>query len=64
MGALQGMVLIISFLFWVFVLPAHLYANHVVKQGKKRPIYVYVINCLVGVVLTTPQNPIGLFLLG
>ena len=47
---------------WFFVVPAHIAANRMKASNKERPIYPYVINALVGILLVTPESPLYDFL--
>lgn len=46
----------VIFLLWAFVIPGHIYADTYVQKGLKRPVFPYVINILVGVILCTEDN--------
>jgi hypothetical protein len=43
----------IVFLLWAFFIPAHLYANNIKQKTGARPFYPYVINVLVGIIVST-----------
>jgi phosphotransferase system glucose/maltose/N-acetylglucosamine-specific IIC component len=43
---------------WLFLIPGHLWAKSIAGEKARRPIYPYVINILVGLLLCTPWNPI------
>ncbi len=62
MDGVLAVIINLIFLFWVFLLPGHLYANTVLKKISKRPAYPYVINMLGGVILCTPANPMYKFI--
>lgn len=49
---------LLIFHLWAFVIPGHCYAKAVARKTKRRPWYPYVINILVGLLLSTPHNPI------
>jgi hypothetical protein len=54
---------LLTFQLWAFVIPAHIWATHVGKKTKRRPWHPYVINILIGLLISTPHNPIY-YLLG
>jgi len=41
----------LMFLLWAFIIPAQMYASNMYKKSERRPIYPYVINFLIGVIL-------------
>lgn len=43
---------------WIFLVPGHLLADSIYKRDGKWPKYPYVINILVGLILSTPGNPV------
>jgi hypothetical protein len=49
---------LLTFHLWAFLIPAHFYATYVAKKTARRPWYPYVINFLIGLLLSTPHNPI------
>jgi hypothetical protein len=61
-GILSALALLIFYL-WAFLIPGHIYATIVTKDKGRRPWHPYVINILVGLLLSTPHNPIY-YLLG
>ena len=53
-GFFNGLFEVLStfvFLMWVFILLAHLYGNSKVKKGQDRPVYPYIINILIGIIV-------------
>lgn len=60
-GPANGVFALISHLtwcIWAFVLPGHIYANGVWSKTGIRPASPYVINVVIGLLLSTPWNPI------
>jgi hypothetical protein len=55
---------LLTFHLWAFLIPAHIWATHVAKERKRRPWHPYIINILIGLLLSTPHNPIYYFLGG
>jgi hypothetical protein len=47
---------------WLFLVPGHLWARSVATRHGKWPVYPYIINILVGLLLCTPSNPIAFVL--
>ncbi len=43
---------------WLFVIPGHLWARALAAKQGPRPLYPYIINILLGLLLTMPGNPI------
>jgi hypothetical protein len=56
-GGLHSLSYNVVFLLWAFLIPAQVYAQNKVEQGKRRPIYPYVINILLGVIVSMKHNP-------
>lgn len=50
--------MMISYLLWALLIPGHLKASSEKLINGKRPIYPYIINLLVGLLLVTPGNPL------
>ena len=50
---------LLTFYLWAFLIPAHIYATAVAKKKERRPWYPYVINILIGLLLSTPHNPLS-----
>jgi len=58
-GFFDGLYLFVQtsiFLAWSFFLPAHLYANHNLDLERGRPLYPYLINFLIGVILCAENS--------
>ena len=49
---------LLTFHLWAFLIPAHIYATYVARKAGRRPWHPYVINVLIGLLLSTPHNPI------
>lgn len=56
--AILSVLSLVTLHLWAFLIPAHIYATHVAKQTGRRPWHPYVINILIGLLLSTPHNPI------
>jgi hypothetical protein len=54
---------LLTFHLWAFVIPAHSYATSVARKTGRRLRHPHVINVLIGLLLSTPHNPIY-YLLG
>src|SRR5258708_31122155 len=56
--------MLLTFYLWAFLIPAHAYATRVANKTGRRPWCPYVINILVGLLLSTPHNPIFFVIIG
>jgi hypothetical protein len=54
---------LLNFHLWAFFIPSHIYATYVAKKTGRHPWYPYVINVLMGLLLSMANNPIY-YLLG
>jgi hypothetical protein len=57
LAALLSSLSLLLFELWAFVLVGHFCAEVILEQTGKGPWYPYVINILVGLLITTPGNP-------
>jgi hypothetical protein len=57
-----SVLVLITFHLWAFVVPGHLCANALTVSTGRRPLHPYVINILVGLLFSTPWNPLYTFI--
>ena len=53
LDCLADVIIKIIFLLWAFLIPAHIRSWEIYKKSGKRPIYPYVINFLIGIILSS-----------
>lgn len=52
-------IIILIYNLWTFWIPGHLFANEEEKKHGSRPLYPYIINGLMGLLLSTENNAVG-----
>jgi hypothetical protein len=61
--AVMSFMRIVILQLWAFLIPGHTHATYVKRKTGRRPWHPYTINILIGLLLSTPHNPIY-YLLG
>ena len=56
--ATLSVLMLLTFHLWAFLIPARMYTTIVAEKKGRSPWYPYVINILVGLLLSTPHNPL------